>query len=59
MELTKIKFSFETEFGPFTDCISYSANKPWTDEQIEAEKQQRLDAWLKMANPVVEPSAPV
>jgi hypothetical protein len=59
--MQRIMFTIETPYGPYTDCITYPDRHShfWTEEEIEAEKQRRLAAWLIMANPVVEPSAPV
>ena len=46
--LTFINFSFETEFGNFTDALAFQEGEfeTYTSEQIEAMKQTRLTNWL-------------
>lgn len=49
--MVKIDFEFETEFGVFRDAICLPDDHAWTEEQINAEKQQRLDNWLAIVTP--------
>lgn len=50
-----VRFEFETPYGKFADAISYDEidpetgfelSPPMTPEEIEAEKQHRLESWL-------------
>lgn len=44
-----IRFEFETQHGKYADAISYDEiENPMTPEEIEAEKQRRLDNWLAL-----------
>jgi len=53
--MIKIDFEFETQFGTFRDAIYISETETFTEEQISAMKQQRLDNWLAIiAGPPVE-----
>ena len=53
--MAKVDFSFETKYGKFADAIWFSDDAPMTDEEIEAEKQRRLDNWIAMIeNPATE-----
>jgi hypothetical protein len=49
--MIKIDFSFETKFGRFADALHLPEDHTFTDEQIEAMKQQRLENWLVIVNP--------
>jgi hypothetical protein len=42
--MIKIDFEFETKYGKFRDALYVSED--YTDEQITAMKQERLDNWL-------------
>ena len=55
--MNSINFSFETEFGVFSDAIVLSDEEmaTITQEQVDAIKQTRLDNWLAIVNsPAVE-----
>jgi hypothetical protein len=55
--MNSINFSFETEFGVFSDAIVLSDEEmaTITQEQVDAIKQTRLNNWLAVVNsPVVE-----
>lgn len=55
--MNSINFSFETEFGLFSDAIVLSDEEmaTITQEQVDAMKQTRLDNWLAVVNaPAVE-----
>jgi hypothetical protein len=44
--MVKIDFSFESEYGTFADALILSDDHTFTDVEIEAIKQQRLDDWI-------------
>ena len=51
--MQNIDFSFDTEYGVFSDCISLSDEEfaALTDADIEAIKQTRLNNWLAVVTP--------
>lgn len=51
--MIKIDFSFDSEYGTFSDAIVYSEDSPMTDAEIEAEKQRRFDEWY---NNIITPN---
>lgn len=50
--MQKIDFSFETEFGLFSDAIVLSDEEmaTITQAEVDAIKQTRLDNWLEILN---------
>ena len=44
--MIKIDFEFETQYGVFRDALHLPDDHTFTDEQITAMKQERLDNWL-------------
>jgi hypothetical protein len=51
----KIDFSFDTQYGIFSDAIVLQPNdKTLTNDEIEAMKQQRLNDWIISVTPVEE-----
>jgi len=51
----KIDFEFETPFGKFADALWFHDEQSVpSDEEIEAMKQERLNNWLALVNPVKE-----
>lgn len=52
--MQQIRFTFETRFGSFSDALYLPEDHTFTDEQIDAMKQERLNNWLAAVNPVVE-----
>ena len=42
----KIDFSFETQYGKFADAIVLPDDHTFSEAEIEAMKQQRLDNWI-------------
>lgn len=42
----KIDFEFTTPYGVFRDALYLPDDHSYTDEQIAAMKQERLDNWL-------------
>ena len=61
--MAKVDFEYETKYGKFADAIWYPDDAPMTDEEVEAEKQRRLDNWIAMLEtppteePITEPEA--
>jgi len=50
----KIDFEFETPFGKFADALWFPDGVLPSDQEIEAMKQERLNNWLALVNPVEE-----
>jgi hypothetical protein len=50
----KSDFSFETQYGNFCDAIVLPDDHGFTDDEIEAMKQQRLNNWIAAVTPVEE-----
>ena len=50
MEMIKIDFTKSSEDGIYTysDALHLPANHTYTEEQIEAMKQERFDRWLAL-----------
>ena len=44
--MAKIDFEFSTPYGVFRDALHLPDDHSYTDEQIAAMKQERLDNWL-------------
>jgi hypothetical protein len=42
----QVIFTFETKYGPFSDSLHLDEDHTFTDNDIEAMKQQRLTNWL-------------
>ena len=53
----KIDFEFQTEHGLFRDALHLPDNHSLSEEQLQAMKEQRRDAWIAVvsAPPVEEP----
>jgi hypothetical protein len=54
--MTKIDFEFDTPHGMFRDALHLPEDHTFTDEEIQAMKQQRVDNWIAVvtAPPVEE-----
>jgi hypothetical protein len=52
----KIDFEFDTPHGMFRDALHLADDHTFTDEEIQAMKQQRVDNWIAVvtAPPVDE-----
>ena len=52
----KIDFEFQTPHGLFRDALHLADDHTFTDEEIQAMKQQRVDNWIAVvtAPPVEE-----
>jgi hypothetical protein len=42
----KIDFTFDTEYGSFSDALVFPDNHTFTDSEIEVIKQERLSDWI-------------
>lgn len=42
----KIDFQFDTKYGQFSDALNLPDDHGFTDDQLEAMKQERLTNWL-------------
>jgi hypothetical protein len=54
--MIKIDFEYETKYGAFRDALHLPADHPYTEAQIDAIKQERLNNWI---NSVENPPEPV
>ena len=49
----KIDFEFQTKYGKYSDAIHLADDHSFSAEEIEAIKQERLNAWITIIeNPV-------
>jgi hypothetical protein len=56
----KIDFEFDTPHGMFRDALHLPNDHTFTDEEIQAIKQQRVDNWIAVVTaPPVEEVTPV
>lgn len=56
----QIRFTFDTEFGPFSDALNLPDDHAFTDLELEAMKQERLTNWLAVLTaPAEEAVTPV
>lgn len=44
--MIKIDFDFNTDYGVFRDALHLPNDHTFTDEEIQAMKQQRVDNWI-------------
>jgi hypothetical protein len=56
--MAKVDFEYVTKYGKFADAISFPDDEPMTDEQIEAEKQRRLNNWIAIIEAPIVPEEP-
>lgn len=55
----KIDFEFETAHGKFADALHLPDDHAFTDDDIQAMKQQRVDNWIAVVTaPPVEETPP-
>jgi hypothetical protein len=52
--MIKIDFEFETQYGLYRDALHLPDDHTFTDDEIQAMKQQRVDNWIAL---VTAPSA--
>jgi hypothetical protein len=46
--MIQIDFEVQTQYGMYRDCIQYPDDYQFTNEEVEAEKQRRADAWVQL-----------
>lgn len=57
--MIKIDFGFDTPYGVFNDAIHLPDDHAFTEDEIQAMKEQRRDNWIAAVTaPPVEPAAP-
>jgi hypothetical protein len=44
--MIKIDFSFDTQYGVYRDALHLDDNHSFTEQEIEAMKQERVDNWI-------------
>jgi hypothetical protein len=44
--MIKIDFEFDSPYGVFRDALHLPEDHTFTDDEIQAMKQQRLDNWI-------------
>jgi len=44
--MIKIDFAFDTKYGRFGDALHLPDDHGFTDDEIKAMKQQRVDNWI-------------
>jgi hypothetical protein len=54
----KIDFSFNTQYGIFSDAIHLPDDHTLTEEQIESIKQERLNNWITIIETPSEEVSP-
>ena len=55
----KIDFEFETPHGKFADALHLPDDHTFTNDEIQAMKQQRVDNWIAVVTaPPVEETPP-
>jgi hypothetical protein len=53
--MIKIDFEFESQFGNYRDALYLPEDHTFTEEQIDAMKQERFDNWIAVVtSPPVE-----
>ena len=53
--MVKIDFEFTTQYGVFRDALHLPDDHAYTEEQITAMKQERLDNWVYAVENPPEP----
>ena len=58
MTMIKIDFEFDTPHGVFRDALHLPNDHAFTEDEIQAMKEQRRDNWIAIvtASPVEEPA---
>lgn len=57
--MIKIDFEFETEYGVFRDALHLPDDHAFTDDEVQAMKNERVDNWIAaITAPPVEAPAP-
>ena len=55
----QIRFTFDTEFGSFSDALNLPDDHAFTDVELDTLKQERLTNWLSVVNPVIVEENPL
>jgi len=54
----QIRFTFDTEFGPFSDALYLPDDHTLTDAEVDSMKQERLTNWLTVVTAPAEEEIP-
>lgn len=46
--MIKIDFEFQTQYGVYRDALYLEDNHSFTEQEIEAMKQERVDNWISV-----------
>jgi hypothetical protein len=57
--MLKLDFEFDTQYGKYRDALYLPAGHSFTEEQIAAMQQERLQNWLAIIEAVPEPEPEV
>ena len=57
--MIKIDFAIETQYGTYRDALHLMDDHTFTEAEIEAMKQQRVENWLKVFDQPAEETPPV
>ena len=53
--MIKLIFEFDTQYGVYRDALYLEDNHSFTDEEVNAMKQERVDNWIAIIeNPPAE-----
>ena len=53
--MIKLIFEFETKYGVYRDALYLEENHTFTEQEVDAMKQQRVDNWIAVIeNPPAE-----
>ena len=56
----QIRFTFETEYGSFSDALYLDEGHSFTEAEVEAMKQERLSNWIAvLETPPTEEVPPI
>jgi hypothetical protein len=54
----RISFAFDTPYGRYSDALVLPDDNTYTNDEIEAMKQARFDAWLSIVSAVPPEETP-
>lgn len=52
--MIKVEFSFDTQYGVFRDALHLPDDHGYSDVEIDAMKQERVDNWIAIVKPLVD-----
>ena len=52
--MVSIEFEFDTQYGTFRDALVLPDDHGFSDAELDAMKQQRLDNWIARVTPPAE-----